>query len=118
MTSLSLQRSCLTGLPSFASNQSHLLEAFGYLAVAGGRSENHTPMYKSRLQQLCQQRQWPLPEYAVSREGRDHDPHFRATVTVNGAAFHSPDDSRTTKEAQNKAAQVALEQLPETAPPP
>ncbi|RZR94159.1 hypothetical protein BHM03_00022789 [Ensete ventricosum] len=75
-------------------------------------------MSKSRLQQLCQQRQWPLPEYAVSREGRDHDPHFRATVTVNGAAFHSPDDSRTTKEAQNKAAQVALEQLPETAPPP
>ncbi|CAL9104042.1 unnamed protein product, partial [Musa textilis] len=75
-------------------------------------------MDKSRLQQLCQQRQWPLPEYAVSREGPDHDPHFRAMVTVNGAAFHSPDDSRTIKESQNKAAQVALEQLPETAPPP
>ncbi|CAD5187160.1 unnamed protein product [Musa acuminata subsp. malaccensis] len=75
-------------------------------------------MDKSRLQQLCQQRQWPLPEYAIYREGPDHDPHFRAMVTVNGANFHSPDDSRTIKEAQNKAAQVALEQLPETAPPP
>ncbi|CAL9194575.1 unnamed protein product [Musa hybrid cultivar] len=75
-------------------------------------------MDKSRLQQLCQQRQWPLPEYAIYREGPDHDPHFRAMVTVNGANFHSPDDSRTIKEAQNKAAQVALEQLLETAPPP
>ncbi|URE20543.1 double-stranded RNA binding motif containing protein [Musa troglodytarum] len=91
---------------------------FGCVAVAGGRSEDQPPMDKSRLQQLCQQRQWPLPEYAVSREGPDHDPHFRAMVTVNGAAFHSPDDSRTIKESQNKAAQVALEQLPETAPPP
>ncbi|XP_074557574.1 double-stranded RNA-binding protein 1-like isoform X2 [Curcuma longa] len=73
-------------------------------------------MYKSRLQELCQRRQWRLPEYDTSREGLVHDSLFSATVTVNGSSFRSPDLSRTSKEAQNKAALVAFEQLSEAVP--
>ncbi|CAD5175456.1 unnamed protein product [Musa acuminata subsp. malaccensis] len=74
-------------------------------------------MYKSRLQELCQRRHWELPQYTASRDGPDHSPLFRATVTVNGAAFHSPDDSCSSKQAQDRAAQVAFEQLSAEDPP-
>lgn len=74
-------------------------------------------MYKSRLQELCQRRHWALPQYTASRDGPDHSPLFRATVTVNGAAFHSPDDSCSSKQAQDRAAQVAFEQLSAEDPP-
>lgn len=73
-------------------------------------------MHKSQLQELCQRRQWPLPEYATSWEGPDHDSRFSSTVTVNGSSFHSLDLFRTSKEAQNKAALVALEQLSDAVP--
>ncbi|RWW35011.1 hypothetical protein GW17_00000227, partial [Ensete ventricosum] len=74
-------------------------------------------MYKSRLQELCQRRHWALPQYTASRDGPDHSPLFRATVTVNGAAFHSLDDSRSSKQAQDRAAQIAFEQLSAEDPP-
>ncbi|RWW56316.1 hypothetical protein BHE74_00036993, partial [Ensete ventricosum] len=74
-------------------------------------------MYKSRLQELCQRRHWALPQYIASRDGPDHSPLFRATVTVNGAAFHSLDDSRSSKQAQDRAAQIAFEQLSAEDPP-
>ncbi|XP_042469919.1 double-stranded RNA-binding protein 1-like isoform X3 [Zingiber officinale] len=73
-------------------------------------------MHKSRLQELCQRRQWSLPEYATSHDGPAHNFRFSATVTVNGSSFHSPDLSRTCKEAQNKAALVAFEQLSDVVP--
>ncbi|RZS15893.1 hypothetical protein BHM03_00047799, partial [Ensete ventricosum] len=74
-------------------------------------------MYKSRLQELCQRRHWALPQYTASRDGPDHSPLFRATVIVNGAAFHSLDDSRSSKQAQDRAAQIAFEQLSAEDPP-
>ncbi|CAL9088219.1 unnamed protein product [Musa textilis] len=78
-------------------------------------------MYKNRLQELCQRRHWALPQYTAFRAGPDHSPLVRATVTVNGTAFHSPDDSCSSKQAQDRAAQVAFEQLsaedPPSAPP-
>ncbi|XP_042373277.1 double-stranded RNA-binding protein 1-like isoform X4 [Zingiber officinale] len=73
-------------------------------------------MHKSRLQELCQRQQWSLPEYATSHDGPAHNFRFSATVTVNGSSFHSPDLSRTSKEAQNKAALVAFEQLSDVVP--
>uniref|UniRef100_A0A0D9V6A0 beta-glucosidase n=1 Tax=Leersia perrieri TaxID=77586 RepID=A0A0D9V6A0_9ORYZ len=50
-------------------------------------------MYKSRLQELCQQRLWAPPEYTHRRGGPDHAPLFGATVSVNGAEFENQPSS-------------------------
>ncbi|KAJ4763745.1 Double-stranded RNA-binding protein 1 [Rhynchospora pubera] len=74
-------------------------------------------MNKTRLQELCQKRRWDLPQYTHSRVGMDHDSRFVASVTVNGSVFESPDaESRSAKEAQNKAAMIAFETLSNAAP--
>ncbi|RLN24704.1 double-stranded RNA-binding protein 1-like isoform X1 [Panicum miliaceum] len=67
-------------------------------------------MFRSRLQELCQQRRWAPPVYEHTREGRDHVPLFRATVLVHDEKFSSPDEgARSTKEAYNLAAMAAFE---------
>ncbi|PSS15815.1 Double-stranded RNA-binding protein [Actinidia chinensis var. chinensis] len=66
-------------------------------------------MYKSKLKELCQKKSWGLPEYSTAREGLDHNPCFTATVTINGVPFQTTDQSRNVKEAQNKAAKLALD---------
>ncbi|XP_020589263.1 double-stranded RNA-binding protein 1-like isoform X2 [Phalaenopsis equestris] len=68
-------------------------------------------MHKNRLQELCQKRSWPLPTYTASREGPDHNPEFGASVLVSGQTFDSPNLFKSLKEAQNKAAEVALDSL-------
>ncbi|XP_018623270.1 double-stranded RNA-binding protein 4-like isoform X2 [Nicotiana tomentosiformis] len=66
-------------------------------------------MYKTKLQELCHQYGWNLPEYGTEKEGPDHNPRFTATVTVNGFSFASPKDHcRSSKEAQNLAAHIAF----------
>ncbi|KAK8532139.1 hypothetical protein V6N13_131481 [Hibiscus sabdariffa] len=72
-------------------------------------------MYKSKLQELCQKKAWRLPEYNVAKQGQDHNPQFEATVSVNGMSFQSNNPAKSSKEAQNNAAQLAL--LHFTAPP-
>ncbi|XP_015899794.3 double-stranded RNA-binding protein 1 isoform X1 [Ziziphus jujuba] len=76
-------------------------------------------MYKSKLQELCQQRAWNLPVYNTSKQGLDHNPCFSATVTVNGQAFQTLDVSKSSKEAQNDAAKIAFDHfsLPNPSPP-
>ncbi|KAA8516888.1 hypothetical protein F0562_017294 [Nyssa sinensis] len=74
-------------------------------------------MYKSKLQELCSQQAWRLPKYSTSKDGPDHNPRFKATVTVNGVAFETSDRCRSSKEAQNKAAQLAVDHFT-TAPKP
>jgi Double-stranded RNA binding motif len=67
-------------------------------------------MNKVRLQELCQKQRWDLPRYTHRQAGTDREPRFVASVTVNGSVFESPDaESRSVKEAQNKAAVVAFE---------
>ncbi|KAH0659038.1 hypothetical protein KY289_027786 [Solanum tuberosum] len=62
------------------------------------------------LQELCHQIAWNLPEYATEKDGPDHNPRFKATVTVNGVSFELPKDQwRSSKEAQNHAAHIAYD---------
>ncbi|PKA45814.1 Double-stranded RNA-binding protein 1 [Apostasia shenzhenica] len=68
-------------------------------------------MYKNQLQELCSRRMWDSPEYNCSRDGPDHSPRFRASVTVNGQTFDASELSKTLKGAQIKAAQVAVDRL-------
>nr|KYP62636.1 hypothetical protein KK1_017177 [Cajanus cajan] len=65
-------------------------------------------MYKTKVQELCQRRSWPLPTYTNTREGPDHNPRFTSTVTVNGVSFHTPSATRNAKQAQNDAAMLAF----------
>ncbi|XP_068654655.1 double-stranded RNA-binding protein 1-like isoform X2 [Aristolochia californica] len=65
-------------------------------------------MHKSRLQELCHQNLWSLPNYSIVKDGPDHVPHFTATVTVNGISFHTVASCKSSKEAQNEVAKIAF----------
>ncbi|XP_038991934.1 double-stranded RNA-binding protein 1-like [Hibiscus syriacus] len=65
-------------------------------------------MYKSKLQELCQQRQWALPWYTSMKDGPDHNPCFKSSVFLNGTSFHSSVPFKSCKEAQNDAAKSAF----------
>lgn len=67
-------------------------------------------MYKSKLQELCHQYAWSLPEYVTRKEGPDHHPRFSTSITVNGVLFETPSNQfRSSKEAQNEAAKIAFD---------
>lgn len=68
-------------------------------------------MFKNRLQEVAQKHCVSLPEYKSIKDGPDHAPRFKATVTYNGRTFESPSFCKTAKEAQNAAAEFALETL-------
>ena len=76
------------------------------------QADRAAKMFRSRLQELCQQRRWAPPVFEHTREGPDHSPLFRATVLVHDEKFSSPDEgARSTKEAYNLAAMAAFEHL-------
>lgn len=50
-----------------------------------------------------------MPEYRTIKGGPDHCPLFKAEVIVNGLSFTAPEFSKTAKDAQSKAAKLALE---------
>ena len=65
--------------------------------------------YRSQVQNHCQARQWPLPVFDVIGEsGPDHRKVFEVTVTVCGRVAGTGRGS-TKKEAEQNAAQAALE---------
>lgn len=68
-------------------------------------------MYKNQLQELAQRSCFNLPAYACIREGPDHAPRFKATVTFNGEVFESPGYCTTLRQAEHAAAEVALNSL-------
>ncbi|KAF6169788.1 hypothetical protein GIB67_034180 [Kingdonia uniflora] len=71
--------------------------------------KNILNVYKSRLNELCHQNIWTLPNYKSSREGPDHNPSFKASVLVNGVSFGTPVLCKSSKEAQNEAARIAFQ---------
>jgi ribonuclease-3 len=65
--------------------------------------------YRSQLQNYCQSRQWPLPEFEVTREsGPDHRKVFEVSVKIRGAVA-GLGRGGTKKEAEQAAARAALE---------
>ncbi|RYR52564.1 hypothetical protein Ahy_A06g027461 [Arachis hypogaea] len=69
---------------------------------------NNGGMYKNRLQELAQRSCFNLPAYSCIREGPDHAPRFKATVSFNGETFESPTFCSTLRQAEHAAAEVAL----------
>ncbi|KAB1226862.1 Double-stranded RNA-binding protein 1 [Morella rubra] len=66
-------------------------------------------MYKTKLQELCHKKQWGSPQYSTMKDGPDHDPSFKASVSVNGHLFHSPVLFKSSKAAQNDSAKLAFQ---------
>ncbi len=65
--------------------------------------------YRSQLQNYCQSRQWPLPEFEVTSEsGPEHRKVFEVSVKIRGAAAGAGRGA-TKKEAEQSAARAALE---------
>ncbi|KAI5056129.1 hypothetical protein GOP47_0029650 [Adiantum capillus-veneris] len=73
-------------------------------------------MFKNQLQELAQRSCFNLPSYSCVREGPDHAPRFKSTVTFNGESFESPDFCNTLRQAEHAAAEVALNTLSKRGP--
>ncbi|MCO5561614.1 hypothetical protein L7F22_015235 [Adiantum nelumboides] len=73
-------------------------------------------MYKNQLQELAQRSCFNLPCYTCIREGPDHAPRFKATVSFNGEVFESPGYHSTLRQAEHAAAEVALTTLSQRGP--
>eukprot|EP00250_Pteridium_aquilinum_P007470 c17180_g1_i1 orf=289-1716(+) len=73
-------------------------------------------MFKNQLQELAQRSCFNLPSYSCIREGPDHAPRFKSTVTFNGESFESPGFCNTLRQAEHAAAEVALNALSQRGP--
>ncbi|KAL9261780.1 Double-stranded RNA-binding protein 1-like protein [Drosera capensis] len=68
-------------------------------------------MYKSKLEEYCRCKSWPLPEYTTSSEGPPHSRRFKAVVVVTGVSYETKEEAKSSKSAQNEAARIAYERL-------
>ncbi len=76
------------------------------LRIVGPLDADDNP--KGRLTELCQQRRWPLPAYAIASEsGLTHDRWFEVEVRV-GSHCTARGTGRSKKEAEKAAAREAL----------
>jgi ribonuclease-3 len=67
---------------------------------------------KTRLQELLQSRQLPLPEYTIIKEkGEAHQKIFTVRCNIPEVDISVQSDGRSKRNAEQSAAQVALEQL-------
>jgi hypothetical protein len=74
-------------------------------------AEEGSSMFKNQLQELAQRSCFNLPSYTCIREGPDHAPRFKATVSFNGEVFESPGYHTTLRQAEHAAAEMALAKL-------
>lgn len=68
--------------------------------------------YKSLLQQYAQKARLLLPDYTIVNEGYLHAPQFRATVSIGGEQYTSPNTFAQRKAAEQDAARHAMENMP------
>ncbi|XP_062004890.1 double-stranded RNA-binding protein 3-like isoform X2 [Rosa rugosa] len=81
----------------------------GHKAAVLVSSKNRSAyMFKNRLQEKAQKSRLKFPSYSHTRKGPDHAPRFKATVNFDGKTFESPTFYPTLREAENAAAEVAL----------
>lgn len=74
--------------------------------------------YKTELQELCQKVFESLPTYQVVREtGPDHQKLFEVEIRIQGTPYATA-TGRSKKEAEQRAAQIALDKLRKGWPPP
>lgn len=66
--------------------------------------------YKTSLQELASQDLGKLPDYKITERGPDHEKQFTATVYLAGKAWGTG-EGRSKKEAEQQAAQEAIEAL-------
>ena len=91
---------------------------FAPLIEAGTKSVIYRD-YKTALQEICQNRFKETPKYSLIREtGPDHDKIFEISLDVAGT-ITATGTGKSKKEAEQRAAQKALEELtkPENATP-
>ena len=74
-------------------------------------SQLHNVDYKTKLQELVQQKKNQVLTYSLLAEtGPDHDKHFAVAVALNGAEV-GRGDGRSKKRAEQEAARLAIEKL-------
>jgi len=69
--------------------------------------------YKNSLQRFTQKSNKQFPVYVTVNEWAQHDPRYRATVSVDGMNYTSPNLFTQRKAAEQDAARVALLYLTE-----
>lgn len=67
--------------------------------------------YKSQLQNYARSKNLDAPLYSSKCDGPHHALRFKATVTIDGHTFGSPEFFNTLKKAEHAAAKVALMSL-------
>jgi ribonuclease III len=84
----------------------HFAPLIASLAAEGGSLD-----FKTDLQELCQERSLPLPNYRVVGEfGPDHQKTFRVDLLI-GDNVWGTGEGKSKKEAEQKSAREALERL-------
>ena len=74
-------------------------------------SQLHNMDYKTKLQELVQQKKNQVLTYQLLAEtGPDHDKHFEVAVALNGTEV-GRGDGRSKKRAEQEAARLAIAKL-------
>ncbi|CAI8597761.1 unnamed protein product [Vicia faba] len=69
-------------------------------------------MSKHQLQNYARKNNLDQPVFTIKAEGLPHDIRYKATVVIGGTSFDSPAFFNTIKEAEQAAANIALNELP------
>lgn len=89
----------------------HFIEGIFRPIIAEGGSDAMDRDYKTKLQELCQTKYGKAPTYKlVSQSGPDHEKIFEVEILIGNRTF-SRARGRSKKEAEQNAAQDALEIL-------
>ena len=88
-----------------------LIERFFRAALLTAGGAGVVTDFKTTLQERCQERMKVLPEYrVVSQSGPDHQKEFTVELLIKGQLF-GQGTGRSKKEAEQRAAEEALEKL-------